>query len=134
MKPFPVPFQPGTDHGRRHEAAGTGGQVDDVAAGEVTGALMRPEAAAPEEEGVDRVGKCGPQGHENDPDLELDAAQDAAQEQQGRDGGEDELEVDDAGLGYAKRRHARVDLRDGPLFLQGEGAQRRGRFTHEVIE
>ena len=78
---FPVPFQAGPDHRRSHEAAGTGGQVDDVAAGEVAGALVGPEAAAPQQEGVDGVGKGGPQGHENDPDLELDAAQDAAQEQ-----------------------------------------------------
>ena len=49
---FPVAFQAGTDNGRSHEAAGTGGQVDDVATGEVARTLVRPEAAAPKQKAL----------------------------------------------------------------------------------
>ena len=38
-----VALEPGLDHRRGDEARGARGQVDDVAAGEVQGALARPE-------------------------------------------------------------------------------------------
>ena len=103
-EPLPVPGQSWADHPCRDEAAGAGGQVDDVTTGVVDGALVRPVAAAPDQHGVDRVDERRPQRDEDDPDLDLDAAEDATEEQQRRDRGEHELEVEQRCRGLAQRQ------------------------------
>ena len=72
------------------------------------GVRLRPEAAAPHEEGVDAVRERRPQRHEDQPDLEVDPADHTAEEQQGCDGGEDELEVGQRALGEPELRHGSV--------------------------
>src|SRR5262249_40903993 len=62
-------------------------------AAEVERAVRGPPAAAPEEERVNRVGERRPERHEDEPDLEADPADHAAEEQQRRDRGEHELEI-----------------------------------------
>ena len=50
-----VALQARSDHRSRDEAGDAGGEVDHVAAGEVDRALLGEVAAAPDQEGVDRV-------------------------------------------------------------------------------
>ena len=52
--------------------------MDDVAAGEVERAVLGEEAAAPDQERVDRVDERDPQDDERDPGLEVDASEDRA--------------------------------------------------------
>ena len=93
-----VPLQPRPDHRGGDEAGHAGREVDHVAAAEVQRALAGPEAAAPEQERVHRVGERDPQRHEDQPDLELDPPDHAADEQDRRDRREHELEVDQRAL------------------------------------
>ena len=119
------------DHPRRDEARDAGREVDDVAAGEVDSALLREPAAAPDQEGVDRVDAGRPEHDERDPRLEVHAAEHRAEHQDRRDRREHELEVDE-------RRLREVDLpgirRDLPLSLQVVRTQHRPRLTEEVVE
>ena len=63
----PIAGQPRTDEPGRGEAAGSRGQVDDVATGVIDRALVRPVAAAPQQHRVDRVHERGPQRDEDQP-------------------------------------------------------------------
>ncbi len=73
-----VARKPRPDHPGGDKARDAGGEVDDVAAGEVDRALLREPAAAPEQEGVDGVDAARPEDRERDPGLEVDAAEDRA--------------------------------------------------------
>ncbi len=126
-----VAGQPRSDHRRRHEARHASRQVDDVATAEVQRALARPVAAAPQQERVHRVGERDPQRHEDQPDLELDPADHAADEQDRRDRGEDELEVDQRALREPELRHQPVKQRDIRLRLLSAGADNRPRLADE---
>jgi len=99
-----IACQSRTDDPRRDEPASAGGQVDDVTTGVVNGALMSPITTAPEQHRVDRVDKRRPERDEDDPHLDLDATQDAAEEQQGCDRGKYELEVEQRRSGLAQRQ------------------------------
>jgi hypothetical protein len=88
-----VPSEPWPDDGRSHEAGHAGRQVDHVATRVVDRALLGEEPAAPEQRRVHGVDEGDPQGHEEQPRLELHAPEHTAQEQQRRDRGEHELEV-----------------------------------------
>ena len=121
----------GPDHRGGDEAGRAGGQVDDVAAGEVQSALAGPVAAAPEQERVHAVRERDPQRHEDQPDLEADPADHAADEQDRGDGREHELEVDHRRRRYAEARHQAVQQRDVRLSLQGAVPEDRPRITEE---
>ncbi len=88
-----VALQARPDHPCRDEAGDSGGEVDHVAAGEVNRAVLGEVAAAPDQEGVDRVDEDGPEGDERDPRFEVDPPEHRAQHQHRRDRGEDDLEV-----------------------------------------
>ncbi len=92
-RPIAIPPESGPHHCCRDEPRHAGGQVNHVAAAEVQRALAGPEAAAPEQERVHRVCERDPQRYEDQPDLELDPAYHAADEQDRRDRSEYELEV-----------------------------------------
>ena len=89
-----ISLQPRPDHRRRHEAGDAGREVDDVATGVVQRAVVAEEAAAPDQERVDRVHERDPQRHERDPGLEVDPPEHRAEHQDRRDRREHELEVD----------------------------------------
>ncbi len=131
-EPGAVPGQPGADHPGGHEARRPGGQVDDVAAGVVEGALVGPVAAAPQQHGVDGVDEEAPGRDEDHPHLHLDPAQDAAQEQKRGDGREDELEVGQGGRRHLERDGG-ADRQPGLAHL-GVGTVDRLRVADEVIE
>ena len=105
-KRCPVAGQSRADHPGGDEPAGASGEVDDVTAGVVDRALVRPVAAAPDQHRVDGVDERRPERDEDHPDLDLDAAKHATQEQQRRDRGEHELEVEQRRrrLGQRQRR------------------------------
>jgi hypothetical protein len=113
-----VPQQPGSEDPGSHEARDTGRHVDDVATGEVERALLSQVAATPQHERVDAVDEGRPQRHEEAPGAELDTAQHTSEEQKGRDGSEDELEVgkrrgrEVEGDGGVSRRHRLALLTD----------------------
>src|SRR5260370_17415339 len=100
-----APLDPGPDAPRRDEAGDTSRQVDEVAAAEVQRTVPGPVAAAPQQEGVDRVGEGDPERHEDQPGLEVDPADHPADEQDRRDRGEHELEVDERSLSDPELRH-----------------------------
>ena len=142
---LPVPLEARADDRGGHEAGDAGGEVDDVTAGEVERALARPVAAAPEEEGVDRVGEGDPQRNEDHPRLEADPAEHRADEQDRGDRGEHELEVLDrrarqpeagvedlTGLRHRVPGHRGVNKRDARLAFQGVGAKDSPRVTEHV--
>ena len=104
--------------------------MDDVAAGEVEHAVLAEPAAAPDEEGVDRVDEARPQDHEGDPGLEVDAAEHRAEHQDRRDRREHELEVDERRL----RELQLADQRDVRLSLQVVGAEDGARLSDQIVE
>src|SRR5215472_10678534 len=118
---FPVPLEPRPDDRRRDEAGYARRQVNHVAAAEVQCALLRPEAAAPQQERVHRIGEGDPQRYEDQPDLEADPADHAPDEQDRRDRGEHELEIDQGPLREPELRHQPVQQRDirSRLFTRG---------------
>jgi hypothetical protein len=107
--------------------------VDDVAAAVVDRALLRPEAAAPDEERVDGVDARRPERHEQQPRLEVDAAEDRAEHEDRRNRGEDELEVDERRRREVERR-PRGHEWDGGLSLLGDVIEHRSGLTDEVAE
>ena len=88
-----IALQARPDHGRGDEARDAGGEVDHVTAGVVDRAVLGEEAAAPDQEGVDRVAEQRPESDERDPRLEVDPAEHGAQHEDRRDRREDDLEV-----------------------------------------
>ena len=125
-----VTCEPGPDHPCGDEARDTGREVDDVATREVHCALLCEPAAAPDQEGVDRVHARRPEHDERDPRLEVHATEHRAEHQDRRDRCEHELEVDEGRL-------REVDLPDQgylPLSLQVVRTQHRPRLTEEVVE
>jgi len=128
---LPVPLEPGADHRRGDEPGHARRQVDDVAAAEVQRAVRRPPAAAPQQERVHRVGKGDPERDEDQPDLEADPADHAADEQDRGDRGEHELEVDQRPLRESEFRHQPVQRRDLRLSLLGRGTHHGSRLTEE---
>ena len=124
-----------TDHRGRNEAGDAGGEMDHVAAGEVDRALVRPVAAAPDQEGVDRVTEGDPERHEEQPGLEVDPAEHRAEHQDRRDRRKDELEVDERRLREMPGRPgSRAQLRDvGDPFLV-HMVEHRPRLADEVAE
>ena len=125
-----VPCEARADHPRGDEAGDACGEMDDVAAREVEHAVVAEVAAAPDQEGVDGVDQRRPEDDEDDPRLEVHAAEHRTEHQQGRDRGEHELEVDERRLG---ERHV-ADQRDVPLFLEIVRAQDRARMPDEGRE
>ena len=91
--------------------------MDHVPAAEVHGAVLGEPAAAPDQEGVDRVDEGDPQDDERDPRLEVHAAEDRSQHQDRGDRGEYELEVDERGL-WEVEHPGRAQVRDLPLALE----------------
>ena len=86
------------DHPGGDEARDARREMDDVAAAEVDRAVLGEPAAAPDQEGVDRVDAGRPEQDEGDPGLEVDAAEHRAEHQDRRDRREHELEVDERRL------------------------------------
>jgi hypothetical protein len=119
---LPVAGQPRADHCRGHEAGHASRQVNDVTTGEVQCALAGPEAAAPQQESVNGIGKRDPQRYEDHPDLELDPPDHAADEQDRRDRGKHELEVDQRALREPELRHQAIEERDVGLRLFASSA------------
>ena len=131
-----VSRQPGTEDPGRNEARDPGRHVDDEAAGEVESTFLGEVAAAPQHESVDAVDEGRPQRDQDAPGTELDTAEHAPDEQQGRDGSEDKLEVEervgrevegDDGVGRGHRL---------ALFLGGVGDRARSpdKVREEVLE
>ena len=128
-----VALEPGPYDGRRNEARDARGEMDHVSAGEVEGALLGEVAAAPDQEGVDRVDERRPEDHERDPGLEVDPAQNRAEHQDRRDRGEDDLEV-----GQRRLREDHFpeipEVGDVPLADQRATAEDRARLAPHVGE
>jgi len=108
--------QPRADHRGGDEAGHARREVDHVPARVVERTLVRPPAAAPDQEGVHDVHARDPERHEHEPGLEVDAPEHGAEHQERRDRREDELEVDERGVREVPRRPAAcVDVRDRRL-------------------
>ncbi len=125
-----ITLQPGSDHRRSDEARDTRGEVNHVSAGEVESAVLSEEAAAPDQEGVDRVDDARPHDHERNPGPEVDPAQDRSEHQDRGDRREDELEISQRRL----REHDVSDERDVALLQQVIAVQDRPGLTPQVAE
>ena len=101
-----------TDDRRRDEARNAGRQMDDVTAGVVDGAHLREPTAAPEHERADRVHDRAPQRNEEHPCFEVHAPEHRAGDQNRRDRGEHELEVDHRRARETQRRETAAGQRD----------------------
>ena len=101
-----VSEEPGPEDPGGHETGDTGRHVDDVPAREVERTLLGEVAAAPQQEGVDRVDAGRPQRHQEAPGAELDPPEHAPEEEQRGDGREHQLEV-------RQRRRREVEGDDG---------------------
>ena len=83
---------------------------------------MGEEAAAPEQRGVHAVDHGDPQRHDEQPRLELQSPDETAEKQDGRDRGEDELEVGERRGGKVEG-YERIGARDGLALLGARGRQ-----------
>ena len=108
--------------------------MDHVAAGEVQRPVVREEAAAPEQEGVNHVHDGDPENRVDAPGLPVDASEHRAQGQDRRDRREHELEVDQRGLRESERRSRAVGTGYGPLALQLVRTEHGPRLADEGVE
>src|SRR4029077_9146814 len=103
-----------------------------VAAGEVDHAVLREPAAAPDQEGVDRVDQTRPEDDERNPGLEVHATEHGAEDQDRRDRREDELEVDERGLREVEDAGV-SEVRDLRLALEIRVAEHAARLADQVV-
>ncbi|URD76827.1 hypothetical protein MUK42_36232 [Musa troglodytarum] len=112
------------------EASDAGGEVDDVAAGVVHDAPLEEEATAPEGEGADGVGEGEPQGDEENPRLEVHAAEEGAGKEDEGDGRKDALEVHHGGHGVQEVEFGRLH---GAVFVIVRGCRQFRLIEEELL-